>query len=75
LSDVESDGGNLKNGGGIKYVYRDNTWKQEHFTYDMKPQDFIGVSEPTKVVILGVRRLSGGPYGWAGGQSRPLSLV
>jgi hypothetical protein len=47
VSDVESEGGDLDNGGSIKYVYRDETWKQEYFTYDLKPQEFIKVSEPT----------------------------
>jgi hypothetical protein len=37
VSDVESEGGDLDNGGGIKYVYCDEIWKQEHFTYDPKP--------------------------------------
>jgi hypothetical protein len=27
LSDIESDGGNLDNGGGIKYIYRADTWR------------------------------------------------
>ena len=48
LNEIESDGGNFNNGGGIKYTYRDDTWKQDHFTYDPKPRDFIGVSEPTR---------------------------
>jgi hypothetical protein len=48
LSDDESDGGDFDNGSGIKYTYRDDTWKQDNFTYDLKPQDFIGVSEPTR---------------------------
>jgi hypothetical protein len=33
----ESDGGDFDNVGGIKYIYRDDTWKQDHFTYDRKP--------------------------------------
>jgi hypothetical protein len=32
LSEEESDGGDFDNGGGIKYTYRDDTWKQVHFT-------------------------------------------
>jgi hypothetical protein len=43
-SDLESDGGDFKNENGIKYVYRDNMWKQEHFTYDPKLQEFVGMS-------------------------------
>jgi hypothetical protein len=38
ISDVESEGGDLDNRGGIKYVYPDKTWKQEHFIYNPKPQ-------------------------------------
>jgi hypothetical protein len=48
LSEEESDGGDFDNGGGIKYTYCDATWKQDHLTYDPKPRDFIGVSEPTR---------------------------
>jgi hypothetical protein len=48
LSEEESDGGDFDNGGGIKYTYRDDTWKQDHFTYDPKPRHFIGVSGPTR---------------------------
>jgi hypothetical protein len=48
LSEEESDGGDFDNGGGIKYTYRDDTWKQDHFTYDPKPQDFIEVLEPIR---------------------------
>jgi hypothetical protein len=47
VSDMENEGGDLDNGGGIKYVYHDETWKQEHFIYDPKLQEFIGISEPT----------------------------
>jgi hypothetical protein len=47
VCDVENEGGNLDNRGGIKYVYHDKTWKQEHFTYDPKPQESIEVSKPT----------------------------
>ena len=45
-SDYESNGGDLRNGTGIKHVYKDDTWNQEHFTYDPKSHDFIGVSRP-----------------------------
>ena len=41
LSDVESNGRDFDSGCGIKYVYCDDTWSQEHFTYDPKLQDFI----------------------------------
>jgi hypothetical protein len=48
LSEEESDGGDFDNGGGIKYTYRDDMWKQDHFIYNPKPRDFIGMSEPTR---------------------------
>jgi hypothetical protein len=34
LGDVESN--------GVKHVYRDETWSQDFFTYDLKPQEFLG---------------------------------
>jgi hypothetical protein len=45
-NDVENDGGNLGNRSSIKHVYRDNTWKYEHFMYNPKLQDFVRVSKP-----------------------------
>jgi hypothetical protein len=48
-SEVESDGEDLGNKIGIKYVHCDIIWKQEHFTHDPKPQDFIEVSKPNFV--------------------------
>jgi hypothetical protein len=41
-----SDGGELRDGSGIRHVYWDETWKQEYFTYDPKPHDFDRESEP-----------------------------
>jgi hypothetical protein len=35
------------NATGIKHDYCNETWNQEEFTYDPKPQEFIGVSEPS----------------------------
>jgi hypothetical protein len=48
-SDIHSNGGDLKNINGIKYVYGDDTWNQKQFIYDPKPQEFVGVSEPNIV--------------------------
>jgi hypothetical protein len=45
-SDVESDGEELRDGTDIKHVYWDDTWNQEHFTYDSKSYDFDRESEP-----------------------------
>ena len=45
-SNGESDGRDLRDGMGIKHVYRNDIWKQEHFTYDPKPHDFVGESGP-----------------------------
>jgi hypothetical protein len=39
-----SDGRDLGDRTCIKHVYRDDTWKQEHFTYDPKQHDFVGES-------------------------------
>jgi hypothetical protein len=27
---------------GVRHVYRDDTWSQNHFTYSPKPMDFLG---------------------------------
>jgi hypothetical protein len=45
-SDYESDCGDLRNGSNIKHIYRDDMWNQEHFIYDPKSHDFVGVSKP-----------------------------
>jgi hypothetical protein len=37
FSDIESDGEEACNATRIKHDYRDETWKQDQFTYDMKP--------------------------------------
>jgi hypothetical protein len=48
-SDAENNGGKFKNETSIKHEYRDDTWKQEHFTYDTKLQDFVRVLESNLV--------------------------
>jgi hypothetical protein len=47
FSDIESDCEEVGNATGIKHDYCDETWKQDQFTYDPKPQEFVGVSKPT----------------------------
>lgn len=32
----------------IKYRFRDETWGKANFTYNPKPNEFIGSSKPTK---------------------------
>jgi hypothetical protein len=43
-SEIESDGEDVGNATRIKHDYRDETWKRNQFTYDPKPQRFLGVS-------------------------------
>ena len=47
FSDVEIEGGEVGNATRINHDYHDETWNQEHFTYDPKPQNFIGVFKST----------------------------
>jgi hypothetical protein len=44
LSDDDNEGGEMGDPNGVKFLYRDSTWKKTHFTYDPKPQEFIGTS-------------------------------
>ena len=37
FSNIESHGEEVDNATGIKHEYRDETWKQDQFTYDPKP--------------------------------------
>jgi hypothetical protein len=48
-NDLENDGGELGYENGIKYVYCDDPWKQKHFTYDPKSQEFVEVLKPNLV--------------------------
>jgi hypothetical protein len=48
-NNAKSDGVDFRNQNGIKHIYCDGTWKQEHFIYDPKPQEFVGVSKPNVV--------------------------
>jgi hypothetical protein len=45
-SDDKSDGGDLGDGTGIKYLYQNGIWKQEYFTYYQKQHNFVGQSGP-----------------------------
>ena len=45
-NNVESDSGDLGDGTGIKHLYWDDIWNQEHFTYDLKPHSFVEASGP-----------------------------
>jgi hypothetical protein len=45
ISEAENKGREVGNTTRIKHDYRDEIWNQEQFTYDLKLQDFVGVSE------------------------------
>jgi hypothetical protein len=45
-SDDDHDEEGVGNWNGIKFMYRDSTWNQDHFTYEPKPKEFSGVSTP-----------------------------
>jgi hypothetical protein len=45
-SDDDHDEEGIGDRNGVKFMYRDSTWNQDHFTYEPKPKEFSSVSTP-----------------------------
>lgn len=44
--DDESHDENIKDQNSVKFLYRESTWNQEHFSYSPKPMEFMEVYAP-----------------------------